>query len=273
MPLPETLDLNYLSQQCLNIARQAGEVILQIYHGDYSIEEKADKTPLTEADIAAHNIIIKQLQTLTPGIPVLSEEAAQQPFELRQQWQTYWLVDPLDGTREFIKRNGEFTVNIALIHQHKSILGVIHAPVIKQDYYAWQGAGAFKVEAGMPAKKIQVRKLNSKKPVIAGSRSHVTEQMQNYLNQLQDYDLLSVGSSLKFCLIAEGLADLYPRLGPTSEWDSAAAHCIVEQAGGYISKTNRDALLYNTKDSLLNPSFLVYGDNHYDWFQHLEKNT
>lgn len=268
--MSETLDLKALCEQCVEIAREAGEKILEVYNSEYSIQEKDDKSPLTDADLAAHNIIVKRLSTLTPDIPVLSEESAKLPFEERQSWTTYWLVDPLDGTREFIKRNGEFTVNIALIQNHKSIIGVIHVPVLDVDYFGWKHGGSFKIENRGESKTISVRKQAGEKLVVAGSRSHGSEQMQAYMKNLGDSDLLSMGSSLKFCLVAEGRADLYPRLGLTSEWDTAAAHCIVEQAGGYVTKTDMSPLDYNTKDSLLNPFFFVFGDNNRDWSSYLE---
>lgn len=268
--MSDSLDLKYLCENCVKIARDAGEQILHIYNNEFSIEEKADKSPLTDADMAAHNTIIEGLASLTPEIPVLSEESAKLPFEERQTWDTYWLVDPLDGTREFIKRNGEFTVNIALINNHKSIIGVIHVPVLDVDYYAWLGGGSFKQVKNGEIKPIKVKKLDNTKLTVAGSRSHGSDEMKAYMKNLGDAELLSMGSSLKFCLVAEGQADLYPRLGLTSEWDTAAAQCIVEQAGGYVTKTDMSPLEYNTKDSLLNPFFFVFGDNSRDWSTYLE---
>ncbi len=263
------LSLEQLCHQCVDIARHAGDKILEVYNSEYSIEHKDDKSPLTDADMAAHHAIVDRLAALTPDIPVLSEESAKLPFAQRSQWQTYWLVDPLDGTREFIKRNGEFTVNIALVHQHQSIIGVIHVPVLKTDYFAWLGGGAFKIDNAGDATPIRVKKLDGGKLTVAGSRSHGSEAMQTYMQQLSQQlgepELLSMGSSLKFCLVAEGKADLYPRLGLTSEWDTAAAHCIVEQAGGFVTRTDMSPLRYNTKDSLLNPFFFVFGDDSRDW--------
>jgi 3'(2'), 5'-bisphosphate nucleotidase len=271
----DTNNLQRLCLECVNIARDAGDAILTIYNEGFSVEEKEDKSPLTDADMASHNLILQRLTALTPDIPVLSEESAKLPFAERASWQTYWLVDPLDGTREFVKRNGEFTVNIALIHQHKSIIGVINVPVSGIDYYAWENGGSYKVENRGPAKKISVKKLNGGQLTVAGSRSHGSEMMQQYMAKLGaenggEPEMLSMGSSLKFCLVAEGRADLYPRLGLTSEWDTAAAHCIVIEAGGYITKTDMSPLEYNTKDSLLNPFFFVFGDNSRDWSQYLD---
>jgi len=270
--MSHSLNLENLCHHCVVIARDAGKAILAIYNTDFEVEEKADKSPLTAADLASHKLILQRLTELTPDIPILSEESAKLPFAERASWETYWLVDPLDGTREFVKRNGEFTVNIALIHQHKSIIGVINVPVLDVDYFAWSGGGSFKAEHGGEANPIKVRKLDTDKNTrltVAGSRSHGSEMMQHYMEKLGDVDVISMGSSLKFCLVAEGKADLYPRLGLTSEWDTAAAHCIVEQAGGYITKIDMTPLKYNTKDSLLNPFFFVFGDNSRDWSMYL----
>ncbi len=269
--MTQSLDLESLCRACVNIARQAGSKILEIYNSEYSIQHKDDKSPLTDADLASHHVIVAALRALTPDIPVLSEESAKLPFAERSRWNIYWLVDPLDGTREFIKRNGEFTVNIALIEHHKSVLGVIHVPVLDVDYYGWRDGGSYKAEQAGPASAIQVKKLNRGRLTVAGSRSHGSEDMQRYMQNLGDVEAISMGSSLKFCLVAEGRADLYPRLGLTSEWDTAAAQCIVEQAGGYVTKTDMNPLEYNTKDSLLNPFFFVFGDNSVDWSRHLDK--
>lgn len=269
--MSHSLDLEKLCLECVSIARDAGDAILTIYHAGFKVEEKEDHSPLTDADLASHHLILKRLTELTPDIPVLSEESSKPSFEERSRWQTYWLVDPLDGTREFVKRNGEFTVNIALIHQHQSIIGVINVPVLDVDYYAWNNGGCYKAENRAKAKKISVKKLDGSKLIIAGSRSHGSAVMRQYMENLGDINILSMGSSLKFCLVAEGRVDLYPRLGPTSEWDSAAAHCIVEQAGGYITKTDMSPLEYNTKASLLNPFFFVFGDDSRDWSQYLEE--
>jgi len=271
--MSHNLDLEKLCTECVSIARDAGQAILTIYDVGFNIEEKHDKSPLTDADMASHNLIVKRLSALTPDIPILSEESAKLPFEERASWETYWLVDPLDGTREFIKRNGEFTVNIALIHRHKSIIGVINVPVLDIDYFAWENGGSFKSEQSATAKRISVKKLSHIKNTrltVAGSRSHGSEMMKDYMAKLGDVEMISMGSSLKFCLVAEGVADLYPRLGLTSEWDTAAAHCIVEQSGGFITKIDMKPLEYNTKDSLLNPFFFVFGDNSRDWSQYLE---
>jgi len=262
------INLEYLCHNAIDIARLAGQKILDIYDSDFDVQKKADKTPLTAADMAAHHIIVNRLSELTPEIPVLSEESDSVPFATRKQWRRYWLVDPLDGTREFIKHNGEFSVNIALIEDHKSIIGVVYAPVLQLDYFAWHDGGAYKLEAGKKHTRIHVRPL-SDTLTVAGSRSHGSERQQAFIEKLGEVDLITMGSSLKSCLVAEGLADIYPRLGPTSEWDTAAAQCIVEEAGGYMTRTDMRPLRYNTRDSLLNPEFFVFGDNRRDWSRYM----
>jgi 3'(2'), 5'-bisphosphate nucleotidase len=242
---------------------------MTFYKQDVSIEQKEDRTPLTEADMAAHNAIVAGLSVLTPEIPILSEESAQIPFTERSQWDSYWLVDPLDGTREFIKHNGEFTVNIALIRNHRPLLGVIVVPVSGLCYYACDKQGAFKLEPGGKPESITVRPFDSMNLVIAGSRSHRSDKMGDFLSNLGEHVMISMGSSLKSCLVAEGKADIYARFGPTSEWDTAAAHCIVEQAGGGLTDLRMKTLRYNTKESLLNPPFLVIGDGSHDWSVYL----
>lgn len=263
------LDLKNLCHSCVDIAESAGEIIFEIYQGDFDVQSKEDNTPLTTADMAAHYHIVNALQKLTPELPILSEEAADIPFSVRKSWQTYWLVDPLDGTREFIKGNGEFSVNIALIHQHKSILGVISAPVGKQTYFAFHQHGAYKKTPTMSPQKISCRKADRDNLLIAGSRSHHSDKFKLFLSNLGNPNVISMGSSLKSCLVAEGGADIYPRLGLTSEWDTAAAHCIVEEAGGQITTTDMQTLLYNTKESLLNPDFFVFGLSDLNWQEYL----
>lgn len=257
----------------IQLAISAGQRIMEIYDTDFGVEHKSDNTPLTEADMAAHHTIVDGLSKLTPEIPILSEESANIPFAERAQWQRYWLVDPLDGTREFVKRNGEFTVNIALIDNHESILGVVYAPVTGDTYYAARGKGAFKKNikdaTNSEAVAIHCRPKTADSTIIAGSRSHRGDSLEAFLAKIGDYEIISMGSSLKSCLVAEGRADIYPRLGPTSEWDTAAAQCVVEEAGGRITKTDMQPLRYNTKDELLNPYFLVIGDINFDWGQYL----
>ena len=242
---------------------------MEVYNTDFDVVQKSDNSPVTAADMAAHHTIVDGLTELTPDIPVLSEESASIPFEERSQWQKYWLVDPLDGTREFVKRNGEFTVNIALIDNHESVLGVIYTPVTGELYYAERGAGAYKrLPEGEPV-KISSRKKEPQNTIIAGSRSHLGDSLIRFLERVGEYEMIPMGSSLKSCLVAEGRADIYPRLGPTSEWDTAAAQCVVEEAGGSLTTTDMKPMRYNTKDSLLNPHFLVIGDPGFDWVRFL----
>jgi len=248
----------------IEISEKAAGVILKFYNSDFSIKEKDDHTPVTSADIAAHQCITQALSELTPNIPVLSEEDAGIPFHIRKSWDTYWLVDPLDGTREFIKKNGEFSVNIALIQNQKSILGVIYIPVSGICYYASQSNGAYK-RVSSQTTKINVRPCERDSIIIAGSRSYRDSSLDNFLSNIGRYEIISMGSSIKSCLVAEGKVDIYPRLGPTSEWDTAAAQCIVEEAGGYVTDTSLQPLRYNTKDILLNPHFLVFSDNRINW--------
>jgi len=265
----EKHDLKELLDPVIQIAYQAGKVIMEVYDSEFSIEEKSDHTPVTEADIAANKIIETSLKELTPHLPILTEEATPTPYSERQNWERYWLIDPLDGTREFIKRNGEFTVNIALIDGDESVMGVVYAPVIGVLYYAAKGQGAFKQASTNEPVAIRVREKCSGKTVVACGRSHPTEEVVSFLENLGEHEIIRVGSALKSCMVAEGKADLYPRLGPTSEWDTAAAQCVVEEAGGAITDTTMQRLRYNTKDDLLNPHFFVAGDRSIKWSDYL----
>jgi len=262
MKLPDIQKIN-------EIAHRAGNAILKIYEQDFEIIEKTDKSPLTEADLASHHVIVDALQLQTPEIPVLSEESANIPFDTRKQWQTYWLIDPLDGTKEFIKHNGEFTVNIALIHQGRAILGVVYVPVSEVTYYGDSEQGAFKIDSEGNRSAIRVVSQHQTPLQVAGSRSHAGDSLMRFLGKLGAHEIVSMGSSLKLCLVAEGKADIYPRLGPTSEWDTAAAQAVVEAAGGMVTDTSMKPLLYNTKESFLNPYFFVFGDNSIDWSSYL----
>lgn len=251
------------------LARRAGAAILEIYAGSFAVEHKADDSPLTAADMASHRVIVDGLRELTPDIPVLSEEAKDIAWNVRRGWDRYWLVDPLDGTREFVKRNGEFTVNIALIENHAPVLGVVLIPVTGELYYGVAGDGAFlEASPGATPRPIATRAAASI-PLVAGSRSHSNERQAAMLGNLGEHRLVPVGSSIKFCMVARGDADLYLRLGPTSEWDTAAAQCVLEQAGGAVLDLRGEALRYNTKDSLLNPEFLALGDGSVDWLARL----
>lgn len=247
------------------IARDAGAAILEVYGREFSIQEKEDKSPLTEADAAAQAVIAAGLAKLTPDLPVLSEEAVSD-FSGADADGRYWLVDPLDGTKEFIKRNGEFTVNIALIVHGRPLLGVVYAPVPDVMYTGLEGVGAYKSQGGASPLPIHVA-VHAEDSAwrVVGSRSHAGDSLQALLDRLGAHELVSMGSSLKFCLVAEGSADVYPRLGPTSLWDTAAAQCVVEQAGGAVIQLGGDALSYADTKAILNPFFIVHGKSAMNW--------
>ncbi len=260
------LDHAEITRACREIARTAGAAIMRIYDSDFAIEHKDDNSPLTQADLAAHRTILDGLAALAPDIPVLSEESAHEvPWSVRREWSRYFLVDPLDGTREFIKHNGEFTVNIALIEDHVPTLGVVYAPALDEMYSAWQGGRAW-FHANATSDGVALRTRARALPlVVAGSRSHGDARTAAALERLGAHELVALGSSLKFSRAARGQADLYIRYGPTSEWDTAAGQCVLEQAGGGVCRIDGTALRYNTKESLLNPDFLAYGDRSVDW--------
>ncbi len=250
----------------IDIARRAGAAILEVYaSAEFTVTSKADASPLTEADLRAHRTIVEGLHALTPDWPVLSEESAHIEYRERAHWQRYWLVDPLDGTREFLSRNGEFTVNIALIEDHEPVLGVVYAPAQDLLYYGIPGVGAFRVRDDQSATPIVVQRHAGSPVRIVGSRSHRGDSLEHLLSQVGPHELVTIGSSLKLCMVAEGSADLYPRLGATSEWDTAAAHAVVLAAGGLVTSTQGTPLSYNRGPQLLNPHFLVYGDRERQW--------
>lgn len=257
-------DTTALLQALCAIARAAGRVILEVYARDFSVTRKDDNSPLTDADELAHGLIRRELALLDQPLPLLSEESAPEERTLRRSWSRYWLVDPLDGTKEFLKRNGEFTVNIALIDGHRAVLGVVYAPVLDRLYYGAVDVGAWREDGGAP-QVIGVRRTATAPLRVVGSRSHPTPELADYLAGLGPHELKDMGSSLKICLVAEGAADIYPRLGPTSEWDTAAAQAILESAGGRMIDTAGRPLRYNSKDDLLNPHFLAFGDQQHDW--------
>jgi len=259
------MDLTQWIDPSVALAEEAGRAILEVYSTDFVVEEKDDQSPLTKADLAANAIIVAGLKELTPDIPIITEEAGLPDFEERRQWNCYWLIDPLDGTKEFVNRNGEFTVNIALIRDHAPVLGVVHVPVSKATYIGCKGSGAELREPGKEPRSISVA-LESESPVrVVGSRSHRGDSLNRFLENLGDFEMHPMGSSLKFCEIARGAADVYPRLGPTSEWDTAAAQAVVEQAGGQVIELDGKPLSYNTKADILNPYFLVFGAQDHDW--------
>ena len=247
----------------LQIARDAGGAILNIYEQpeQLHVEQKADESPLTAADQAANALICDRLQALPQVFPIVSEENKAIPYEVRKAYDHYWLVDPLDGTKEFIKRNGEFTVNIALVHQQRVVLGVVYAPVLDDLYWGAEGLGAFKVDqegAKIPLKALSYTRRDVGLKVVC-SRSHLNEATQAFVETLETPDLVATGSSLKFLLLAAGNAHLYPRLAPTMEWDTAAAQVIVEQAGGAVLRADTGAPLRYNKENLLNPHFIATG--------------
>lgn len=267
-----------LLDQTIEIARQAGDAIMAIYKTDYEQYEKSDSSPLTEADLAAHHIIIDGLKEIS-DYPCLSEESGEADgigWEQRKDWGTYWLIDPLDGTKEFINKNDEFTVNIALIENGKAILGVVYCPPLDRFYFAAQGIGAFKQDAGQAPVVINVANAPSEGNAwkIVGSRRHGAEALEKFSEQLGQVETVSMGSSLKLCLVAEGAAHLYPRLALTCEWDTGAAQAVVENAGGQVLTPRLEPLLYGQKEELLNPFFIVCGQLDTAWsktFQELSR--
>ncbi|WP_191601012.1 3'(2'),5'-bisphosphate nucleotidase CysQ [Marinomonas algicola] len=249
--------LRNLLFEARKISIEAGKVIMEIYKKDFQIDFKADESPLTEADQAANEVIVTALQSLTPSIPILSEEATEDFSGANDQGE-YWLVDPLDGTKEFIKRNGEFTVNIALIRDGVPVLGVVYAPVLDTLYYACKGEGAYKQVGSAVAEKITVSHYDSSRPWnVVGSRSHASQETTDWLASLGEYEMIPMGSSLKLCLVAEGVADLYPRFGLTSLWDTAAAHAVVLEAQGEVVTIDGQPLSYGNTKEVLNPFFIV----------------
>ena len=250
----------------VNISVDAGEVILNYYNENVDVIYKDDESPLTKADLASHKIITDSIKKITPEIPILSEEEFID-WKIRKKWKKYWLIDPLDGTKEFIKKNDEFTVNIALIENNRPILGVIYTPALNELFYSIKNFGSYKIltkkklNTLKEAKRISINKKKSNKIKIVGSRSHSNPILDKWVNKnFNEFDILQKGSSLKFCLIAEGSADIYPRFGPTSEWDIAAGHIILEEAGGKLKSIDNKEILYNEKENILNPEFFAYSN-------------
>ncbi len=248
-----------------DLADRAGRAIMDVYETAFEVEHKDDNSPLTAADRASHAIICNGLAELEPRLPVLSEESPPEALTDRLTWRRYWLVDPLDGTKEFVKRNGEFTVNIALIEDHRAILGIVRAPALDLEYVGATAAGAWRRRGDDLAEAIATAPAPAGPLCIVGSRSHPSGALAAYLERLGPHELKPMGSSLKICLVADGQADAYPRFGPTSEWDTAAAQAVLESAGGSMISLDGQALRYNTKESLLNPHFLAVGDSGRDW--------
>ena len=253
-----------LREAVIAIAREAAAAILAVYENAFEVETKSDSSPLTAADLAAHRIIVNGLQRLTPDWPILSEEAADIPWETRRHWTRYWLVDPLDGTREFVKRNGEFTVNIALIEQGVAVFGVVLAPVGGTVWHGVLGAEACRRD-GETDTLLRTRAPATGTLRVAASRSHRDARTEALLARIGDAETLGLGSSLKFCRIADGTLDVYPRFGPTSEWDTAAAQCVLEAAGGAVIAPDGRAFRYNQRPTLLNGDFIALGDPRLPW--------
>jgi 3'(2'), 5'-bisphosphate nucleotidase len=247
------------------IAAAAGDAIMAVYATEFPVETKADDSPLTAADRTAHAVIAAGLRDLAPDIPVWSEEGREVPRAARAGWTRFWLVDPLDGTREFIRRNGEFTVNVALVVGHQPVLGVVLAPALRREYFGIAGGGAHRADDGGEPRPITVRPVAAQAVRVVGSRSHRGASLDGFLEALGPHELVGIGSSLKFGLLAEGAADVYPRLGPTSEWDTAAGQAVLEAAGGRVTDLAGNALRYNTSDGVLNPHFVAYGARDRDW--------
>ena len=252
-------------EELVEIAATAGRAIMAVYRQDFEVLRKEDQSPLTQADLASHRIICEALSGLTPTIPLLSEESADIGFDTRSGWREYWLIDPLDGTREFVNRNGEFTVNIALIDAGKPVFGVVHVPVQGKTYIGCEGAGAELRVGDESPQPIRVADKSASPVRVVGSRSHRGASLDAFITALGDSELVPMGSSLKFCVVAEGNADIYPRLGPTSEWDTAAAQAVVEQAGGAVVTLDGKPMMYNQKSDILNPYFMVIGASDKDW--------
>ncbi len=268
--------MKQLLEKTLNIALKAGKAILDIYEKGTEnsvLEIKGDGSPLTLADRRAHQLIQAALQKLDASIPIMSEESGKDTFEQRMNWQKFWLVDPLDGTKEFIKGNGEFTVNIALIEHGVPILGVVHTPVKDTSHFAATDIGAFKKKGSSKPRRLAVRTFTANEAIMVASRSHAATEVARFRYNLEQatghVESISMGSSLKICLIAEGVADIYPRLGATSEWDTAAAQCVLDVAGGQITDLKGQPLKYHKAD-ILNPWFLASGDKTIDWTQYLD---
>tara|TARA_B110000438_G_C15817788_1_gene652751 strand:- start:3385 stop:4197 length:813 start_codon:yes stop_codon:yes gene_type:complete len=251
---------NFINQ-IINISLDAGKEIMKIYETDFGYHIKDDNSPITKADKASHKLILNRLKELTPQIPILSEEDANIPLNIRSKWHEYWLVDPLDGTKEFIKRNGEFTVNIALIRDNKPVFGVIYVPAINETFWGAINYGSFHIKGDHKEKKISVINTNESRIKIITSSSHPSKKLNNFLEKVDNYQIITKGSSLKLCLVASGEVNVYPRFGPTSEWDIAAGEAIVNFAGGNIINLHGKPLTYNLKESFLNPEFLCACSN------------
>ena len=263
-----------LADELIDLARRAGDAIMQVYAGEFEVQTKEDESPLTVADLRAHRIIVDGLRRMTPDLPIISEESEPAAFEVRRNWSRYWLVDPLDGTREFVNRNTDFTVNIALIDANRAVLGVVGVPVREEVFFGDVASGIAYKTTSDGRETLKTRTVSDGPGfTVVASRSHGSGRLERYIDSLRvafgRVARQSVGSSLKFCMLAEGLADFYPRLGPTSEWDTAAAQAVLTAAGGAVLRFDGSELAYNTKASLLNPDFFCVGDPAFPWAERL----
>lgn len=278
------MDYSDLLREVIKVADEASNKVLQIYHTDFQVNYKEDESPITAADVASHEIIVKGLRNISPHIPILSEEGLQAPWEERRQWQRFWLLDPIDGTKDFTQRTGEFTVNIALIENGEPVLGVVTAPALDEAFWGIKGIGAWKRDGrgqalteehgqapqsggqaqpfghgqAHPIRPIEVAVPPATRRVVA-SKNHLNEETRAFIDSLGAHETLQAGSSLKFCRIAEGAADIYPRMGPTSEWDTGAAHAVLLAAGGNVHTLEGKPLRYG-KEDVLNPHFIAAGN-------------
>ncbi len=244
----------------IRIADEASEKVLHIYQSDFKVSYKEDESPITAADVASHDIIVKGLRNISPDIPILSEEGAEAPWEERKHWRRFWLVDPIDGTKEFTQRTGEFTVNIALIEDGEPVMGIVTAPALKEAFWGIKGEGAHKRDRTGQIHRIRVAEPQATKRVVA-SKNHLNDETRAFIETLGAHKTIQAGSSLKFCRIAEGHADIYPRMGPTSEWDTAAAHAVLLAAGGNVNTVDGKPLRYG-KENVLNPYFVAAGNGY-----------
>lgn len=242
----------------IKIADEASEKVLHIYQSDFKVNYKEDHSPITAADIASHDIIVKGLRQISRDIPILSEEGAEIPWEERKKWRRFWLIDPIDGTKDFTQRTGEFTVNIAMIEDGEPVMGVVTAPALKEAFWGIRGEGAHMRDRTGRVHRIRVAEPKETLRVVA-SKNHLNEETRAFIEALGSHETVQAGSSLKFCRIAEGHADIYPRMGPTSEWDTAAAHAVLVAAGGKVQTPEGQPLVYG-KENILNPNFIAAGN-------------
>lgn len=256
------MQLSSILPDVIRVADEASDKVLRIYQSDFKVSYKADESPITAADTAAHDIIVRGLRGISHDIPILSEEGSEIPWEVRKHWPRFWLVDPIDGTKDFTQRTGEFTVNIALIEDGEPVLGVVTAPALKEAYWGVKGEGAHKRDRSGKVHRIEVAEPRSVKRVVA-SKNHLNPETREFIEKLGEHELVQAGSSLKFCRIAEGHADIYPRLGPTCEWDTGAAQAVLMAAGGKVQTLEGGPIKYGKQD-VLNPYFIAAGG----WYNH-----